>query len=191
MIDFDHLVLWLSPRIVLGSIWPDLSRYANNGRIYGAELREGMIWFNQAHINCGSHNSLNLTGALTIAVHILPLPGAGQQGIIGTPVYTKGYGLYVRHEANRDIGFHVVTPDNIRFWWIGGTLEYGESHRIIATWDTNEQKVYLDGMLISPNATGSTSEEREFQYLSIGYIPNLASPRYLSCLLYTSPSPRD
>ena len=46
MIDFDHCVLHLSPRKVMGSIWPDLSRYKNNGRIYGAQLRHGAMYFN-------------------------------------------------------------------------------------------------------------------------------------------------
>jgi len=46
MIDFDHCVLHLSPRKIMGSYWPDLSRYKNNGRIYGAQLRHGAMYFN-------------------------------------------------------------------------------------------------------------------------------------------------
>jgi len=38
----------------MGSYWPDLSRYANNGRIYGAQLREGAMWFN------GMNNEIKL-----------------------------------------------------------------------------------------------------------------------------------
>lgn len=62
MIDFDHLVLWLSPRKVMGSWWPDLSKYKNNGRMYGAQLKHGVLSFSEVddHIVVPYSNSLNI-----------------------------------------------------------------------------------------------------------------------------------
>ena len=60
MIDFDHLVLWLSPRKIMGSYWPDLSKFLHNGEIYGGKFEDGGISLeDESYINCGNDECLN------------------------------------------------------------------------------------------------------------------------------------
>ena len=69
----------------MGSYWPDLSRYVNNGRIYGAQLREGALWFSgDDHIYINNSKSLQITGDLTIFITVYPfdIDAVSRQGLV-------------------------------------------------------------------------------------------------------------
>jgi len=167
MIDFDHCVLHLSPRKIMGSYWPDLSRYKNNGRIYGAQLRHGAMYFN------GINNEIELpriafpSGTIVFWVYFIDgQPSDNWGGIIKN---LNGRG------ARNSIALRGATEV---LWWIavGGTSYthifytpvdqrcawhmYGISHS-----ETEIQFVW-DGEVISTDSSeGLLDEGNEHTYL--------------------------
>ncbi|RLG37973.1 MAG: hypothetical protein DRO01_06720 [Thermoproteota archaeon] len=149
MIDFDHLVLWLSPRKVMGSYWPDLSRYANNGRIYSnVELKYGVIWFPGGamdYIDCGNNVSLDCIDF---------------QRTYTFEAWVYSYGINSNNAAifakakgsnNRNGLTHKGTTlafgyyDGSSWHGVSGTMPQKEWHFVAAVNDEGNLYLYIDG----------------------------------------------
>lgn len=150
MIDFDHCVLHLSPRIVMGSYWPDLSRYKNNGRIYGAELRHGMLWFsgNLSYVDCGDDKSLMLdtNREYTVIVGIMTSHSGEQQ-------------MVVRHSGENMFRFALSKTGKLIVVWYG---DDGQWHSLRAgTTLINDGNYHLVGWRIKENKVTGLVDGKE------------------------------
>jgi len=140
----------------MGSYWPDLSRYKNNGRIYGAQLRHGAMWFNgvNTNVNCGNHETLK-PPELTIEVwvkNILTENTTYDQLILSTCgdnkpehgyVLTWGWGNDLYWRAGDGTDWHNLCVIN---------LPRGEKwYFIAATFRNGEQLLYVNGELKDSN----------------------------------------
>lgn len=177
MIDFDHLVLWLSPRKVMGSWLPDLSRYKNNGRIYGAELRHGAMWFDgvNAYINCGNSTTLDTPNAITVEIWLYPLPGTPKWAGYISKLKAGDYAGWAIQRAKIDteirwFGFGDNSND------LRGTVQLYAWNFIAGTWDGDEMQLYVNCVLqgtLSTTGNIATNTEQlhigKLNYTTSGY----------------------
>jgi len=149
MIDFKHLVLWLSPRKVMGSYWPDLSKYKNNGRIYGAQLRHGAIYLN------GTSSYIEIERAilpcddnLTIEIWMYPLVITGIHALY---IETTGTGGHTRNYIVQDddcIFFDQYPPSGGGLLTPAGTLTRGKWFHVAVTVAKPHRAIYINGEVI-------------------------------------------
>lgn len=168
----------------------DSSGNENHGTIHGAvfvdDTPSGEGWALQFdgvndYVDVGNDASLDITDAITIEAWVNPAEGTGQQAIIGTGDIRNAYSLYVRHAPGQDIGFWFNDNGTNKFQ-MAGTLNYGTWHHIVGTWNGTTLKLYLDGEIITSTHSEQTFT-RNFQRVKIGYISNIANPKYFNGLI--------
>ncbi|MGQ9847207.1 MAG: LamG domain-containing protein [Bacteroidales bacterium] len=157
MIDYNSLVLWLSNKYG-GSYWWDLSKYKNNGRIYGAEVRENALYFN------GMNDYVNIPFfdfdifTITVWVKIKLFEGNSSQfpiyGLYTSYGYVKNY-IYINSSGRRTVNFDNFPPGggsiigiteiNENNWYFIAVVQYANSNRnlyVNCKYEGNSMEIY-------------------------------------------------
>jgi len=151
----------------MGSYWPDLSKYTHNGRIYGAKLREGTVYFN------GINNYIDIPNdilpspqAFTIATWIYPL-GENSDASYDEQIIVdlRGqYKIFLSWKESDDANhpaclrgsiygggeeYNLYSPDN--------SLPPGLWHFVGMSWDGTTQRICYNGNFLSQPANDPAS----------------------------------
>jgi len=133
----------------MGSYWPDLSRYKNNGRIYGAELRHGMMWFNgddyiQTALQYIPPEGTVLAWCITSS--------SNRQNIAWTLFIS---GQHFRFNVNYKPGVPGSSPGYLGvctkygvlsgYTYVGNVIYNGEPHFWGFSWKNDELRIFFDG----------------------------------------------
>lgn len=147
-------MLWLDSKYFSESYWWDRSRYRNDGVVHGTMFKHDAFYFNGSdnYVDCGSNEVLNISNAVTIEAWIKP--EKFDYGIIVSKgiVLTDGYWFQMGSQNGLIVHFYLDTGDlRVPNSGDGGTLTLNEWHYVIATFDGNIGKIYIDGSEIASN----------------------------------------
>jgi len=141
----------------MGSYWPDLSRYVNNGRIYGAQLREGAMYCDSinAYVEIPHNEVLNITGDMTLSfwVYLIEYPSdfAGliskRKAEITTPWGSQvdKYGkVFFNFYTTEWIDFYSNTPLVLKKWYFITLRRDGQLAQIILNTEIDASMDFSD-----------------------------------------------
>jgi len=172
MIDLDSCVLWLDSKYFSESYWWDRSKYRNNGVVHGAKWKGDGFYFDgvNGYVDCGNHESLNITGDLSIVLWIdfVSVTGVGGQGLVGH----KDYDNWMLYAYNAYLYFvYINTDNNTQYLYAENVLNAGLQH-VGFTWndDSKTGKFYVNGSYKKSDTGTGSIKNTGFQELLIGAV---------------------